>query len=495
MPPPTITPPNEPPTTPPRIIQGGMGVGISGWLLANAVARRGELGVVSGTILEVVMARRLQLGDPGGHVRRALDHFPFRKVAETILTTYFVDGGKPEAQPFKNVRTFTVEPDLGLQELTIAANFVEVFLAKEGHDGPVGINYLRKIELPIPFAIYGAMLAGVDYVIVGAGNPKDIPEIVSRLSRHEPVQLALRVQGLTSADAEVGVRFDPADLHEGHPPPVMRPAFLAIVASADLAVGLAELPDPPDGYIVEAPSVGGHNAPPRGPRRTDELGQPIYDERDDVDIAQLRAIGKPFWLAGSYGSPERLEQAVADGAAGVQLGTAFAFCEESGLVPDLKQQIMAQVADGSVDVRSDWRASPTGFPFRIVQVEGTLSDDRVYEDRRRVCDLGALRVPYKTDGGSLAYRCPAEPLRAYTEVKGGRPGNTDGRLCLCNGLLATAGLAQIRPKAAYEEPALVTAGSDFSAVRAMTARLRPGSRFYTAGDVIDYMSGITQPVA
>ncbi len=47
----------------PSIIQGGMGVAISGWPLANAVARRGELGVVSGTILEVVMARRLQLGD------------------------------------------------------------------------------------------------------------------------------------------------------------------------------------------------------------------------------------------------------------------------------------------------------------------------------------------------------------------------------------------------------------------------------------------------
>ena len=68
----------------PRIIQGGMGVAISGWELAKAVARRGELGVVSGTILEVVMARRLQLGDPGGHIRRALEHFPFRAAARRI---------------------------------------------------------------------------------------------------------------------------------------------------------------------------------------------------------------------------------------------------------------------------------------------------------------------------------------------------------------------------------------------------------------------------
>ncbi len=54
------------------------------------------------------------------------------------------------------------EPGDALREPTVAAHFVEVFLAKENHGGPVGINYLRKIELPIPFACYSAMPAGVD---------------------------------------------------------------------------------------------------------------------------------------------------------------------------------------------------------------------------------------------------------------------------------------------------------------------------------------------
>ncbi|MGD8321328.1 MAG: hypothetical protein PVJ02_12765, partial [Gemmatimonadota bacterium] len=36
----------------PVIIQGGMGVGISGWRLARAVSSRGQLGVVSGTALD-----------------------------------------------------------------------------------------------------------------------------------------------------------------------------------------------------------------------------------------------------------------------------------------------------------------------------------------------------------------------------------------------------------------------------------------------------------
>jgi NAD(P)H-dependent flavin oxidoreductase YrpB (nitropropane dioxygenase family) len=472
----------------PKIIQGGMGVAISGWSLANAVARRGEMGVVSGTILEVVMARRLQLGDPGGHVRRALDHFPFRSAAERIVDSYYVPGHSNGATQLKNVRTFTIEPGLSLQELTVAANFVEVFLAKEGHDGPVGINYLRKVEMPIPFSIYGAILAGVDYVIVGAGNPKDMPHLISGLANHSEVRLALRVQGLTSKDDDVEVRFNPADIHGGNPPPVERPRFLAIVASTDLATALATMPEPPDGFILEAPSAGGHNAPPRGPRRTDELGQPVYDERDDVDLAQLREIGLPFWLAGSYGTPEGLRQALSEGAAGVQVGTAFAFCEESGLIPDLKREIIEQVVEGTVEVRSDWRASPTGFPFRIVQVEGTLSDETVYEDRQRVCDLGALRVPYKTESGSIGYRCPAEPLRAYSDIKGGRAANTEGRVCLCNGLLATAGLPQYRAKRDYEEPAVVTAGSDFGGVRDLMDSVSPGESFYSAEDVIAYLS-------
>ena len=50
-----------------RIIQGGMGVAISGWRLAAAVGcLPGCLGVVSGTAIDTVLARRLQDGDPGG---------------------------------------------------------------------------------------------------------------------------------------------------------------------------------------------------------------------------------------------------------------------------------------------------------------------------------------------------------------------------------------------------------------------------------------------
>jgi len=41
----------------PIIIQGGMGVAVSGWPLAKAVSQQGQLGVVSGTLLAVVLAQ------------------------------------------------------------------------------------------------------------------------------------------------------------------------------------------------------------------------------------------------------------------------------------------------------------------------------------------------------------------------------------------------------------------------------------------------------
>src|ERR1035441_1196600 len=125
----------------PKIIQGGMGVGVSGWPLARAISLAGQLGVVSGTALAVVLARRLQLGDPGGELRRALAHFPARQMPSPILADYFIPGGKSLLASFKLTPMPTLQPRPTLVELTVAANFVEVFLAKEGHPGLVGINY------------------------------------------------------------------------------------------------------------------------------------------------------------------------------------------------------------------------------------------------------------------------------------------------------------------------------------------------------------------
>ena len=56
----------------PRLIQGGMGAGVSGWELAREVSSLGQLGVVSGTALDTILVRRLGSGDAGS-LRRLRD--------------------------------------------------------------------------------------------------------------------------------------------------------------------------------------------------------------------------------------------------------------------------------------------------------------------------------------------------------------------------------------------------------------------------------------
>ena len=147
-----------------KLIQGGMGVYVSNWRLARAVAmeRPGiTAGTVSGTALDVVYVRMLQLGDPGGHLRKALAAFDMQfgvEIGQKILDRYFIDGGKAPSARFKNapkqmvraldgsdiiplpvtpVGAAAPEPvELALEqetvELLIATGFSEVWLAKEG---------------------------------------------------------------------------------------------------------------------------------------------------------------------------------------------------------------------------------------------------------------------------------------------------------------------------------------------------------------------------
>ena len=173
------------------------------------------------------------------------------------------------------------------------------------------------------------------------------------------------------------------------------------------------------------------------------------------------------------------------GATGIQVGTPFAFCEESGVTRELKQQVLSLVSDGKIEVFTDPLASPTGFPFKIVQMEGTYSDPAVCERRERICDLGYLRTLYRKDSGKVGYRCPGEPEADFVE-KGGNLAETVGRTCLCNGLLGTIGLAQVRN--GELEPAIVTAGDD---VVALSKLIGPNKTSYSAKDVLSYLlSGI-----
>ena len=485
-----------------------MGAGVSGWTLAREVSSLGQLGVVSGTALDSILVRKLWDGDPGGHVRRAIAAFPSQAIARSVLDRYLRTSGEPDeatdaadeadqaAQapdetPVEPVgaRRYKLAPLLRAslsperQGLLVLANFVEVFLAKEGHAGVVGINYLEKIQLPTLPSLYGAMLADVDVVLMGAGIPAEIPTVLDRLADHREVSIGLDV--LERGEERFELRFDPTAIGLGAEgvgrARLRRPKFLPIVSAATLAKALLrKSPGGIDGFVVEGPIAGGHNAPPRGPLQLSERGEPVYGQRDVVDLEQMKALGVPFWLAGAYASRERFAAAVAAGAHGVQVGTAFAFCEESGLDPDLRRRFLANLAGGEGDVFTDPVASPTGFPFKVATLEGTLSETEAYEERPRLCDLGYLRRAYVRADGTLDYRCPSEPVDDYVR-KGGRTEDTVGRKCLCNALVTNIGLGQRRADG-YEELPMLTAGDDIACVRQF---ITPERLSYRARDVVE----------
>ena len=455
-----------------------MGVAVSNWELARAVSLCGELGVVSGTALDTVLVRRLQDGDPGGHMRRAMSQFPIADVAPSVLEKFFLQDGRAAGQPYKLLPMYRQQVSRERQRITVLANFVEVFLAKEGHGGLVGLNLLTKVQMPNLASLYGAMLAGVDYVLMGAGIPREIPGALDSLSRHEAASIRFDVEGAPSSDPS-SLSFDPQSIGADTSIPLTRPAFLPIISANSLATTLArKATGSVQGFVVEGPTAGGHNAPPRGEMKLNERGEPIYGERDVVDLDRLKELGLPFWLAGGSGSPARLAEALNAGAAGIQVGTLFAYCDESGFESHLKQDVLDHAARGEVEVITDPRASPTGYPFKVVQWPG---DESATHTRERKCDLGYLRIAFKREDGRVDYRCAAEPVADYVR-KGGRESDTVGRKCLCNALTSNIGQPQVRT-GSMDEPPLLTSGDDLTSIAAF---LR-GRSSYAAADVIDYL--------
>lgn len=464
----------------PVIIQGGMGVAVSSWQLAREVSRRGHLGIVSGTALDGVVARKLQDGDPDGHVRRALAHFPSPAMAQRVFDSYFLEGGRAPGRPYRPHPTLTIQPGRAAIELSLVGNFVEVWLAKEGHDGVVGINMLEKIQTANASAILGAMLADVDYVVMGAGVPREIPRLLTEFASGRTGHLTIDVADATRTHRAA---LDPRTYLGADLPKLRRPKFLAIVSLHVLAGYLnrdAEIR--PDGFVVEGPRAGGHSAPPRGKMVLDDDGEPIYGPKDYADLAKMADLGLPFWLAGGYATPEKVAEARAMGAVGVQIGTLFAMAAESGLRPDLRARLLDELAAGTLVVHNDPLASPTGFPFKVASLAGTLSEPEPYAARERICDLGYLRSPVERPDGSIIYRCASEPIHMYLK-KGGTQQDTVGRKCLCNALMANVGFPQLR-KDGYVEGAAVTLGQDLDGARALL-ELHPGG--WTAAQAVDWL--------
>src|SRR5205085_11901133 len=164
--------------------------------------------------------------------------FPDSDISDEILSRYYLSGGRAAGHAYRLLpmyrRTVTVARD----DVTIVANFAEVWLAKEGHDGVVGLNLLTKVQMPTLASLYGAMLAGVDYVLMGAGIPREIPGVLDALALHQIVRLKLDVDG-PPGSAPDELIFDPAAHFTGERTPLKRPFFFPIISASSLATTLA----------------------------------------------------------------------------------------------------------------------------------------------------------------------------------------------------------------------------------------------------------------
>lgn len=458
----------------PEVIQGGMGFSISDWRLAKAVAVAGEklgekaLGVISGIGLTGIMTDRLQNRDPD--TQRALRAFD-PAIGEKIIAKYskLLEGNARKILPPKPeiLVTGSEEKKAELTGLAVAAAFTEVWLAKEGHSNPIGMNVLEKMQLMHLPTLLGAMMAGVDYVLMGAGIPKEIPKVLTDFANGLPATYSLDIAKIKEKHL---MTLDPKLFTKKE---LKKPKFFVIISHHILAKLLA---DRVDGFVVEGPLAGGHNAPARD-KEIDRNGEPIYGDKDKPDLEIIKGMGKPFYLAGAYA--DGLKRAQALGATGIQVGTLFALSNESGMRNDLKEKSRREVASSTLTVYTDPVLSPTGFPFCVAQLPGTLSDKKLNQenDEHRACTHGYLAQAFQDAEGKIGFKCPAEPVDAYVR-KGGKKEDTEGRTCLCVGLFAAAGHAD-------NKTPIVTLGKELGAVKKVIDNKEGGN--YSAEDALRFV--------
>jgi nitronate monooxygenase len=488
----------------PTLIQGTPQLALSTWPLARAVAQAGQLGVVSSAPLAVVLARRLQLGDFDGHLRRALEHFPFPGAARRVWEQFFVPGGKAADQPFELARQPTLDQGPALVELMLLANFTEVFLAKEAHPGAVGLHLHDEVRIPLLPSLYGAVLAGVDWVLIEGRHADALPAALDRLLLGQPA--AVRV-GLSGSSPEQGAPTGAPDVTPGPPTPSRSPPTGEGPPAPARADGLERVVSPDDASVRCGfdPAFLGEVPPPalKRPRllvfvdspeqaaasflraggRIDaflwECGAAIPSA---IALDHMRSLGLPFWLGGLAPTRENLAAARPAGAVGLRVSAPFTFCEESALDRQLKLRVLSLLREDPASLRTAVFTAPAGPPLQVLRLDGTASDATVFADRQRLCDVGYFRQAYRRTDGTIGYRCPGEPLLHHVE-KGGAPAAASRQLCLCNSLLASIGLGQLR-SVGETERALVPSGED---LRHLEQFLTPDGTTFRAADVIGHL--------
>jgi nitronate monooxygenase len=310
------------------IIQGGMGVGVSLHPLAKAVASEGGVGIVSSACLDRLIAKRSN----------------------------------------KKVNTYE-------------AAYEEVSLSKI-KGGVVGINIMGALARDFNESVRGALDAGADVIISGAGLPLNLPAIQ----------------------------------------PPMDTALIPIVSSARaleiICKKWSKLSYQPDAVVLEGPLAGGHlgfriDQIDLEPNKLENLLPPVKD--------MARKFGDfPVIVAGGIYTHHDIRRFMDMGADGVQMGTRFLATHESSASDAYKEAVIAATADDIVVAHRP--GSPCGLPFRVIK-QSPMYVSALKQLRKPKCDKGYVLMK-DTDGKFTI--CPAkEDNKDY--------------FCICNGLLSSAG--------------------------------------------------------
>jgi len=305
-----------------------MGVGVSLAPLAQAVAREGGVGVVSSACLDRLVSKRT-----------------------------------------------------GKKMSTYEATYEEISLAKAS-GGVVGINIMVALVRDYEDSVKGALDAGADVIISGAGLPLHLPSI------QPPKETAL-IPIVSSARA------------------------LDLICKKWERVGYR-----PDAVVLEGPLAGGHlgfkiDQIDSEANRLETLLPPVKD-------LALKYGNIPVLVAGGIYTHADIVRFLEMGADGIQMGTRFLATEESSASPDYKKAVIASRKEDIIVAHDP--GSPCGLPFRVIK-QSPMYVSALQRRRPPKCDKGYVLL--KDEEGKFT-RCLAKESNEHC-------------FCICNGLLSSSG--------------------------------------------------------
>jgi nitronate monooxygenase len=320
------------------VIQGGMGVGVSLSPLASAVAREGGLGIISSACIDRLLSKR-------------------------------------------NGKSLNVYD----------AVYEEVSLSKV-RNGFAGINIMAALVRDYNDSVKGALDAGADAIISGAGLPLNLPAI-------QPAADTALIPIISSARA------------------------LEIICKKWEKLGYR-----PDAVVLEGPLAGGHLG-----FRIDQVdleSNKLENLLPPVKDMAMKFGDFPVIVAGGIYTHEDIVRFMSMGADGVQMGTRFLATEESSATEAYKLAVIRAKEEDIVVAHRP--GSPCGLPFRVIK-----------QSPMYISSLKRLRKP-KCDKGYVLMK-DAEGKYSACQAKQ----DNENYFCICNGLLSSGGYNTDKEEALY----------------------------------------------